>query len=597
MRNLLLLLAALPCAAVLSASAQTDDTLPGIDYVSAAGIVTPGRSDANVIWCSPDAAVDDSGDGTEEHPFYNLQAAVDRASAGTTILMKAGTYVYDSRININGINGTHDNYITVMCPDGRAVLDFSAMPYHKHSDNPQQGIRLTASYWHFYKIDITQASDNGMLIEREKPVKGKASDVEKRTQDAHDNIIEFCRFFKNGDSGLQIKNLGARNYIINCDSYENRDEDDGDADGFAPKISVGDGNYFFGCRAYNNSDDGYDVFFKKDGGFSDNKTIVFENCLAYENGYMDSGRTKGKGNMNGFKCGSKQGRMNVVLNRCIAVNNGSKGFDQNHNSGDIILNNCTGYALQAFGGKKAYSYRIYEPLANGSIVRLTNCVAINDNLKTDKHPNDESKHGDGSKKYGRMEVNTSEVPEITITTSDLSCDPSNFLSENDYETLVGERDSTGNLLWDEISWGHQTRDNALLVDRGTTVEADTRYLPQGVAVPAVAFSGVAPDLGAFEQDMTARKVSMRSADVTAINNVRTANSSGSIHVTSTFSGLTVVTVDGKKASDVTTLSVFDFDGRILLRRSFNGPSTVLQLPEDNHNFIISAAGKTVKVVK
>lgn len=40
MRNLLLLLAALPCAAVLSASAQTDDTLPGIDYVSAAGIVT-----------------------------------------------------------------------------------------------------------------------------------------------------------------------------------------------------------------------------------------------------------------------------------------------------------------------------------------------------------------------------------------------------------------------------------------------------------------------------------------------------------------------------------------------------------------------------
>lgn len=129
-----------------------------------------------------------------------------------------------------------------MCPDGRAVLDFSAMPYHKHSDNPQQGIRLTASYWHFYKIDITQASDNGMLIEREKPVKGKASDVEKRTQDAHDNIIEFCRFFKNGDSGLQIKNLGARNYIINCDSYENRDEDDGDADGFAPKISVGDGN-------------------------------------------------------------------------------------------------------------------------------------------------------------------------------------------------------------------------------------------------------------------------------------------------------------------------------------------------------------------
>lgn len=38
--------------------------------------------------------------------------------------MKSGTYVYDKRINIDGRNGTHDNYITVMCPDGRAVLDF-----------------------------------------------------------------------------------------------------------------------------------------------------------------------------------------------------------------------------------------------------------------------------------------------------------------------------------------------------------------------------------------------------------------------------------------------------------------------------------------
>lgn len=135
-----------------------------------------------------------------------------------------------------------------------------------------------------------------------------------------------------------MKNLASFNYILNCDAYENKDEGDGDADGFAPKISVGDGNYFYGCRAYNNSDDGYDVFFKKDGGFTDNKTIVMENCLAYENGFIDGVKTKG--NMNGFKMGSNQGRMNVVLNRCVAVNNGSKGFDQNHNSGDIILNNC-----------------------------------------------------------------------------------------------------------------------------------------------------------------------------------------------------------------------------------------------------------------
>ena len=164
-----------------------------------------------------------------------------------------------------------------------------------------------------------------MLIERNKPEGGSAADILARTQDGHDNIIEFCHFYRNGDTGLQIKNLGAFNYILNCDAYENKDEGDGDADGFAPKVSVGDGNYFFGCRAYHNSDDGYDSFFKKDGGFPDNVTIVYENCVAYANGFINGVKTSG--NMNGFKMGSNQGRMNVVLNRCVAVNNGSKSFD------------------------------------------------------------------------------------------------------------------------------------------------------------------------------------------------------------------------------------------------------------------------------
>jgi len=238
------------------------DSERGLTYADAAAINTPAAGDTVVIWCAPDGD-DTTADGTEEKPYFDLQYAVNKAQAGTTIKMKAGTYVYDKRININDRNGTHDKYITVMCPDGRAVLDFSGMPYHKHSDNPYQGIRLTSSYWHFYKIDICNASDNGMLIERNKPTGGKASDVLNRTQDAHDNIIEYCNFYKNGDTGLQMKNLAEFNYVLNCDAYENKDETDGDADGFAPKLSVGDGNYFYGCRAYNNSDDGYDVFFKK----------------------------------------------------------------------------------------------------------------------------------------------------------------------------------------------------------------------------------------------------------------------------------------------------------------------------------------------
>ena len=210
---------------------------------------TPDDILGEVIWCSPDGN-DATADGSETNPFFDLQKAVDIAQPGDRIWMKAGTYVYDKRININDRNGEADKLIEVFGKDGQAVLDFSGMPYHAHSNNPYQGVRLTSSYWHFKNIDICKASDNGMLIERNKPTGGSASDIINRTQDGHDNIIELCNFYQNGDTGLQMKNLAANNKVINCDSYLNCDEDEGDADGFAPKLSVGENNYFYGCRAW-----------------------------------------------------------------------------------------------------------------------------------------------------------------------------------------------------------------------------------------------------------------------------------------------------------------------------------------------------------
>ena len=129
---------------------------------------------------------------------------------GTTICLAAGEYRPTARININDRNGTADNYNSLVCLDGRAVINCDH-PYHSHSDNPYQGILLTSSYWHFYHVDVTNASDNGLLIERNKPTGGSSTDIQNRTQDAHDNIIEDCKFYRNGDTGVQIKNLGAYN--------------------------------------------------------------------------------------------------------------------------------------------------------------------------------------------------------------------------------------------------------------------------------------------------------------------------------------------------------------------------------------------------
>ena len=551
---------------------------------------TPDEIKGAEIWCAPDGN-DAIADGSAEKPFFDLQKAINIAEPGDRIWMKAGTYVYDKRINIDNHNGTPDAYIQVFAYGGRAILDFSGQPYHKHSDNPYQGIRLTSSYWHFYKIDITNASDNGMLIERNKPTGGSASDILARTQDAHDNIIEQCNFYRNGDTGLQMKNLGAYNYVINCDAYENKDEGDGDADGFAPKISVGDGNFFFGCRAWNNSDDGYDVFFKKTGGFEDNKTIIMEYCLAYENGIMNGQATNGNGN--GFKMGSDQGRMNVVLNRCLAVRNLNKGFDQNHNSGDIIMNNCTGIGQTDIGGK-SYSYRIYEDLATGSICEIQNSIAINDRLTTDRDESDGGKRG----QWGRFEV--------TVASLEAACDwkaaPECFTAMDQPQQLIGLRQDNGMLP--EVDYAHiDLTKGGQYVDAGVIVEANAeKYAAANIVIPAIEYAGEAPDLGAYETDFLLCDATMPKEPTilpgqpTAITQHLAPNNQQTLTVRQTRDGLYIVAMQGAKAADRFNLSVYAADGRLVGHRTFSA-ATVIALPNEKGQLIFTVTGATGTVVK
>ena len=567
-----------------------NDQTQGLNYMTGSQpIATPGLGSGPALYVSPTGS--DTNDGlSEAAPLASIQLAVDKAvDPGTTIYLAPGEYRPTERININDRNGTADNYNSLVCLNGRAVINCNH-PQHGHSDNPYQGIRLTSSYWHFYHVDVTNASDNGLLIERNKPTGGSASDIKNRTQDAHDNIIEDCKFYKNGDTGVQMKNLASYNYVLNCDAFENKDEGDGDADGFAPKISVGTGNYFYGCRAYNNSDDGYDVFFKKSGGFEDNVTIVFENCLAYENAIINGTVTEGNGN--GFKCGSDQGAMNVVLNRCIAVNNVNKGFDQNHNSGDIIMNNCTGYALKTVAGntlKKAYSYRAYEPIAAGHELVATNCIAINDNLKTDRHHDDPTKWGEKSTKYGRTELSVG-----TMVTSDLNVDPSNVVSEDSYAELIADRDANGDWKWDNLTWARPLEGNALLVDKGTAVEASDRYKAQGVSVPAIRYAGAAPDLGAIELGLADKSVSFGSQTL-GIGCIQEAKSDGKkVRLVQAFSGMVIVNVDGAQAKDSFTINAYDINGALIGTHRFNGTNTSIYLPKTEGMIILKVAGGNVK---
>ena len=565
------------------------------------------------IYVSPTGL--DTNDGlSPETPLLSIQKAVDLAvDPGTTIYLAPGEYRPTARINIDNRNGTHDNYNAMVCLDGRAVINCDH-PQHGHSDNPYQGIRLTSSYWYFYHIDITNASDNGMLIERNKPTGGSASDIINATDQGHDNIIEACNFYENGDTGLQMKNMAEYNYVINCDSYLNCDEKEGDADGFAPKITVGTGNYFFGCRAWLNSDDGWDVFYKKTDGFGDNQTIIMENCISYKNGFLDETTVAPNGNGNGFKCGSDQGAMNVYLNRCLAVCNKLKGFDQNHNSGDIILNNCTGITfveeLGSSYGAKSYSYRIFEPIASGHKVSLTNCIAINDNDEKDKRDKNTGlpKSGEEGKygQYGRFEIGGEKCTgELNIITCEFQkAAPQLFVNIDNHAELTAARDANDNIP--QTTFAHINPDavynysykvdkntiNATakasdLIDKGTVVNT-TEYL--GLPVPVLKYNGTAPDLGAYE-----------TGETTAVGRISAAHiSTGKISVNQTASGMVLVTVNGASLSDSHKIIVSDINGAELASYDMIGSTTAISLPQAKGIIVLgvkgSVANETIKLM-
>lgn len=285
--------------------------------------------------------------------FDEIVSNAAKLEAGDSLIIAAGTYnapkadsIHSIKLSQSGVKGKRIFFGTV--GNDRAVIDFG-FPYKASNfQSTAQGIRLYGDYWYIRGITITHAGDNGMLVESAPPY---ATTPPSTPKGGSYNIIDCCTFCENNDAGLQFKNLASYDTVINCDSYANYDYDDdgGDADGFAPKQNCGPGIYFFGCRAWLNGDDGWDAYFKydiktKESGkvqWSSRVRIVVDYCICYKNGYEKDGKTRA-GNGNGFKMGSKEYANDFTCIRSLAVENYSKGFDPNNNTGDMKVLNCSG---------------------------------------------------------------------------------------------------------------------------------------------------------------------------------------------------------------------------------------------------------------
>lgn len=301
--------------------------------------------------------------GTQNAPM-DLLTAINSISAGYTIWMEEGTYkayeLYGAPIVISESNsGAEGAYKTISSINGGTVtIDFSGMA----ELGSNRGIVLDGSYWHFYDIDICNAGDNGMLLSGD------------------NNIIELCQFYANHDSGLQISRYNtsadtidlwpSNNLILNCTAFDNKDEATCEnADGFAAKLTCGEGNVFDGCISYCNSDDGWDLYAKPATGSTG--VVTIKNSVAFGNGKLTNGEGSANGDMNGFKLGgsNKQCPTPHVVTNCIAFNNGATGFTDNGNGGAVTLTNCTSVNNGMYNAAKA-NYMCYRTSKDAAYTNL-----------------------------------------------------------------------------------------------------------------------------------------------------------------------------------------------------------------------------------
>lgn len=290
----------------------------------------------NALYVSPTAGA--SGDGTATSPI-DLETAIAKCKAGQAILLMDGTYQFDKQITIPyGNNGSSNAYKVLRAADqANVIFDCSAQPYITSDLGLNaRGLQIEGDYWYVSDITVYNAADNGIFIA------GKH------------NVVEKCILKGNRDTGLQISRRSSQlsnmedwpsdNLILNCTSFDNWDPKTSEnADGFAAKLTCGNGNVFDGCISYCNSDDGWDLYAKTATGPIG--VVTIRNCVSFGNGKLTNGNSYANGDMNGFKLGGSNGAVPTkhIVTNCLAFNNGNHGFTDNGNGAALTITGCTSY--------------------------------------------------------------------------------------------------------------------------------------------------------------------------------------------------------------------------------------------------------------
>lgn len=263
-------------------------------------------------------AGDDLAAGSAEAPFASIQRAVDAALPGDVILVREGEYRLSQPIRITVSGTAKEPIVLAAFPGERVVLDGS------HMDVVKPMVKLTASYWELYDLEIRAGPSFGLLM-----------------MDAEHNVLRRLETHHNGHSGVHLGEGASYNLIVDCASHDNYDPASGgeNADGFAIKHRTAVANTVLRSAAWHNSDDGFDLL--------DSPPQRIDRSVAYGNGLMPDGTPYPNGNGNGFKLGIGAGRYEPggghLVTRSVAWGNEVWGFNSNNGTVPITLYNNTAW--------------------------------------------------------------------------------------------------------------------------------------------------------------------------------------------------------------------------------------------------------------
>ncbi|WP_413449857.1 hypothetical protein AA0Y32_04130 [Georgenia phoenicis] len=284
------------------------------------GFGEPGQS----VWVAPDGTPE--GEGTPGAPL-DLHTAVAFAQPGQQIVLREGTYRPERAVVVDrGNSGTADAPITLMSEPGtRAVLDLAG--------SESGGIVLRGDHWHLHDLELTgsQGYRKPLLVQ------------------GHHNVVERIESHHNGDTGVQISGSSdeppsmwpSHNLVLSSVAHNNADPLGNDADGFAAKLTVGEGNVFRYSIAHHNIDDGWDLYAKSTEGPIG--AVVVEDSVAYQNGWLEADEELAAvGEGNGFKLGGESMPGRHLLRNSVSYDNYAKGVTSNSGP-DVRVHDVTAY--------------------------------------------------------------------------------------------------------------------------------------------------------------------------------------------------------------------------------------------------------------